>query len=104
MTVSIFFRLKMERTEIWAKLTCKLGLVSLYLKGYIVLVLFIWQIAIWIKLLHGNVSNVNIQKKNRSRRYNFQTVEGKIGIRKTKVLDQFKKDKRRKRSIEKMTK
>ena len=46
MTVSIFFRLKMERTEIWAKLTCKLGLVSLYLKGYIVLVLFIWQIAI----------------------------------------------------------
>lgn len=46
MTVSIFFRLKMERTEIWAKLTCKLGLVSLYLKGYMVLVLFIWQIAI----------------------------------------------------------
>lgn len=42
-----------------------------------VLVLFMWQIDILIKLLHGNISKVTIKKEKRSRRYNSQTVEGK---------------------------
>ena len=97
MTMSIFSRLKIERTEMLQKPTCRLGLVSLMVK-MIYGLLFTCEVAILSYMVIFERCNKNKFKqkiqvtKNRRKKWN----------KKTKVFSHSKKDERKKKRPRKM--